>query len=243
MEIERRHFDIIDSTSTWAKQNAHLLPRNKLTLVTAEGQTAGRGRFVRRRWISPPGLNIYASFCHFVDKPHDNWVNIPQVLALSVVAVLEKMGFHPELKWPNDIKLSKKKVGGILAETTPVDDQICMVVSVGLNINMTLESIKEIDQPATSLLAERGHPFDIEDTLHEIKLLYLKGIARFIEDGFAPFLEKYRKLLATSKTITVTNGGSVWEGSFHDVNPDGSLILKLPNGELKSFICGEIKTP
>lgn len=240
MKIERRHFDIIDSTATWARQNAHLLPRDKMTLVTAEGQLSGRGRF-KRRWVSPPGQNIYATFCHFVDKKQSGICNIPQILALSVISVLEKLGFHPELKWPNDIKLAKKKVGGILAETTMIQDQICMMVSIGLNINMTAESFKEINQPVTSLLVEKGHPFDLEDILHDIRLQYLKELELFNEEGFAPFLETYRNYICKTKQVRFNDGRTVWEGAISAINSDGTLSLKLASGEIKTFLSGEIE--
>ena len=67
MELTRIHFDTIDSTNTWAKQNAHKLESDKITLVTTDTQTAGRGRF-KRKWVSPPHQNIYASFCFFISS-------------------------------------------------------------------------------------------------------------------------------------------------------------------------------
>lgn len=239
MEIERRHFDIIDSTATWAKQNAHLLPRDKVTLVTAEGQTSGRGRF-KRRWVSPPGQNIYASFCHFVDKRQSNVYNLPLILALCVIDILEKQGFQPTLKWPNDIKFGKKKVGGILAETTIIDEQLCVIVSLGLNINMPAEGIKEVDQPATSLMVEGGHLYDLEDILRDLRVLYLKETEIFFRDGFAPFLETYKKYISIPKEIRFDDSRKVWEGAFHAINSDGSLTIKLKTGELKTFLSGEI---
>lgn len=239
MELERRHFDIIDSTATWAKQNAHLFPKDKMTLVTAEGQTSGRGRF-KRRWISPPGLNIYATFCHFIDSKRADFWNIPHLLALSTIKVLEGMGFNPCLKWPNDIKLSKKKVAGILAETVSIDEQLCIAVSIGLNVNMSAETIAEINQPATSLFVEKKHAFDIEDILREIRLLYLKELEVFNQEGFKPFLERFRKYASFSNPIQFDCGRSVFEGTFHSINEDGSLTLKLPSGELRTVVSGEI---
>lgn len=239
MELVRRHFDIIDSTNTWAKQNAHLLPRDKVTLVTAEGQTAGRGRF-KRNWESPPGQNIYASFCFFVDKQRNDLGYIPQILALSAIQVLEKLGFRPELKWPNDVLLGKKKVAGILTETTPLSDQVCIIVGIGLNVNMSEEYLQKIDRPATSLVMERGHAYDIEDLLHQLRNRFLEGLALFMEEGFIPFFDTYRSYITFNETIRFHDNVSVWEGTLHSIDADGLLVMRLPDGKLKTFITGEI---
>ncbi len=242
MDLIRRHFDIIDSTNTWAKQNAHLLARDKVTLVTAEGQTSGRGRF-KRRWESPPGQNIYASFCFFVDKARLDLGNIPQVLALSAVSVLEKHNFSPELKWPNDVLLSKKKVAGILAETTSIDDELCMIIGIGLNVNMTKEYLQLIDRPATSLLVEKGHAFDIEDVLKQLRNSFLPDLTLFLKDGFAPFFKTYCRYMTINQQIHFHDNVNIWDGQLHAINPDGSLTLRLSDGKLKNFISGEILWP
>jgi BirA family biotin operon repressor/biotin-[acetyl-CoA-carboxylase] ligase len=244
VDIIRRHFDIIDSTNTWAKHNAHLLPLDKITLVTAEGQTAGRGRY-KRHWESPPGQNIYASFCFFLDKQRLDKQrldigNIPQVLALSTVSLLEKLGFRPELKWPNDVLLSKKKVAGILTEAVTLSDQMCLIVGIGLNVNMTPEYIERIDRPATSLLAEKGHLYDIEDLLHVLRQKFTAGLKLFIDEGFAPFYDTYRKYVPFNEQVRFHDNLKLWEGTIHDIKRDGSLVLKLANGTSKTFIAGEI---
>lgn len=243
MDIIRKHFESIDSTNTWGKQHAQDLPRDKITLVTANEQTAGRGRF-KRRWESPPGQNIYATFCFFIEKHHAGIGNIPQVLALSTAIVLKALDFQPTLKWPNDILLSGKKVGGILAETTPLSDQLCMVVGIGLNINMPLELLKKIDRPATSLMVEASHTFDIEQILQKLSHQFANDLEQFLAEGFFPFLEPYRNSLAhdIGKTIQFHDNRVVWEGSLHSINNNGSLNLKLPSGEIKTFIAGEITT-
>lgn len=242
MELIRRHFDIIDSTNTWAKNHAHTLSRDKMTLVTAGQQTAGRGRF-KRAWISPPGQNIYASFCFFVEKHTKEIGNIPQILALSNVKVLESLSFKPELKWPNDVLLSGKKVAGILAETTPLSDQLCLIIGIGLNVNMPLEILQGIDRPATSLLAETGSSHDIEKVLEMLQLQFMKDLDLFLDEGFHLFLSDYRQHMTYRKQIRFNDNRVVWEGELHAINADGSLSLKLPDGEIKTFIVGEILWP
>lgn len=241
MELIRRHFSSIDSTNTWAKQHAHEFPFNKIILVTAAGQTAGRGRF-KRRWESPPGENIYASFCFFLEKHRADIGNIPQVLALSAAKMLEELGFHPELKWPNDVLLSGKKAAGILAETTPLSDQRCMIAGIGININMPYEALQKIDRPATSLAVEAGHPFDIETVLEKLQHQFVADLEVFLIEGFLPFFDDYCKRMPRNdaRVIRFHDNRAIWEGTIQAINLDGSLNLKLPSGEIKTFVAGEI---
>ena len=244
MQIERRHFQTIDSTNTYGKQHAHEFPHDKITLVTADTQTAGRGRF-KRRWVSPPGENIYASFCFFLEKHRHDIGNIPQVLALSAAKTLKQLDFTPELKWPNDVLLSNKKVAGILAETTPLSDLVCMVVGIGLNVNMTKEEMDKIDRPATSLMVEKNQTFDVENVLMMLQKHFNDDLDVFFDEGFFPFLADYRQSMPSdpTKIIRFHDNRTVWEGSFHAINEDGSLTLKLANGDLKTFVAGEILWP
>ena len=82
----RYHFPVIDSTNTWAKRNVHLFDPDKITLVSAKEQTAGRGR-IDHHWESPPTNNIYASFCFVIppDNPSPN--NLSQIMALTAARV------------------------------------------------------------------------------------------------------------------------------------------------------------
>lgn len=241
MKLIRRHFETIDSTNTWAKQNAHLLPRDAITLVTALEQTAGRGRF-KRRWESPPGKSVLASFCFFIEKHRIDIGNIPQVLAISAARILEKLGFSPQLKWPNDVLLSSKKVAGILAETTPLSDQLCFIAGIGLNVNTPLEVLEKIDRPATSLLVEGMQEFDVEHVLKLLQTQFVTDLELFFDEGFQPFLEEYCRRISgdPNKVIRFDDNRTIWEGRFHSINHDGSLSLELTNGDIKTFIVGEI---
>lgn len=240
MKIIRHHFDSIDSTNTWAKEHAHELSQDKITLVTAHTQTAGRGRF-KRKWESPPGQNIYATFCFFVENHSNNIGNIPQLLAISTAIILEKFDFNPTLKWPNDVLISEKKVAGILAETTMVD-KLCVIIGIGLNVNMPSELLNKIDRPATSLMAESGQIFNTEAILSELQSEFSKNLEIFFAEGFSYFLETYRQFMPMdpNKMIRFHDNQKIWEGTLHAINDDGSLNLKLADGTLKTFMAGEI---
>jgi BirA family transcriptional regulator, biotin operon repressor / biotin---[acetyl-CoA-carboxylase] ligase len=241
MNIKRIHFETIDSTNTWAKQHASEFGRTDLTVITASEQSAGRGRF-KRKWESPSSLNVYATFCFFIENYREDLKNIAQVLAISTCAVIQKMGFNPALKWPNDIMLSNKKIAGILCETTLLADQLCIALGIGLNVNMPLEMLQKIDKPATSLFAEDRIKRDLEEVIICLQNEFAKDLKRFIISGFQDFLQIYKSKLTHSlgDLIHFQDNHSRCLGIFKKVNDDGSLNLELESGEIKTFHAGEI---
>src|SRR4029077_7189564 len=106
-------------------------------------------------------LNIYATFCFWFDLQRTDIGHIPQLLALSAAQTLEEQGFLPTIKWPNDLLLRDKKVAGILCETILEQGLRGIVCGIGLNVNMPLHILNQIDRPATSLLFEGGHAFEV----------------------------------------------------------------------------------
>ena len=81
----------IDSTNSWAKAHPDQWAAEGVTLVTASEQMAGRGRF-KRKWVSPPDVNIYATFCFWFDAERKDVGHIPQLLALAAAACFGKRG-------------------------------------------------------------------------------------------------------------------------------------------------------
>jgi BirA family biotin operon repressor/biotin-[acetyl-CoA-carboxylase] ligase len=160
--IIHHHFKVLDSTNDWAKQGMDQWDREGITLITAEEQTAGRGRF-GKKWLSPPGQNLYATFIFFLEESQVELSQLVQLLAHSTTKMLKDCGFESTIKWPNDILVNSKKIAGILCEivTVPDSETRGIILGIGLNVNMPVESLSLIDQPATSLLAESGKTWDI----------------------------------------------------------------------------------
>lgn len=240
MNINKIHFSTIGSTNTWAKENVHNFEAGKITLVTADEQTAGRGRF-KRRWESPANQNVYATFCFTWGKLGPEIGNIPQILAISAAEALEEMGFEPKLKWPNDIMLSDKKVSGILCETTTNDGTLWIIVGIGINVNMPLDLLQQIDRPATSLMVERGAAMDRQQVLDLLCQHFQHNLENFVKHGFAYFLENYKSRVSSlmGKQVRFHDNQTVWEGIFHSIKDDGSLNLQQASGAIKNFIAGE----
>lgn len=212
-----------------------------MTLVTAGEQTGGRGRF-KRHWVSPAGQNIYASFCFFVEHYGKEIGNIPQILALSATHVLEEYGLKPQVKWPNDVLLGKKKVAGILAETTMVDGGICVIVGIGINVNMPSDVLGGIDRPATSFFAETGKLFSVEEVEEKVAAAFSRDLDTYFLHGFSSFIEEYRARIRKdiASSVLFHDNKKIWEGAFEAIEDDGAITLVLPDKSRKTFLVGEI---
>lgn len=235
------HFDVIDSTNSWTKKNASTLDPNELTCITALEQTAGRGRF-ERKWHSPKGQNIYATlfFCLPLNSPYI--INLGQILSISCITILKKKGFHPQIKWPNDILLEGKKVAGILCETVCFEDRIGIALGIGINVNMRQELLEMIDQPATSLAQLSGQTWALEQVTEPILKQFIEDLNILESQGFEPFRKTYEDLLAfKGKTITCNDGQRTIKGICHSINACGRLNLLLPDGTIQTVSAGEVK--
>lgn len=232
MKIFRKHFESLDSTNTWAKQNPQECFFDALTVVTADLQTRGRGSF-EKSWESPPGLNLYVSFCFFLRNSPQNVGNIPQILSLSVVEALQPLGIAIKIKWPNDLMVADKKLGGILCETTTIQEALFVVAGLGLNINMPQEMLECIDQPATSLLVAQGIFFDREEILQRIIERFRLNLERFVREGFRSFLSSLKEHLIYQRTFKVRRGNQLLEGTFHSLDEEGVLHIRLSSGVIE----------
>lgn len=245
MKIQRIHFEKIESTSTWAKENAQIFDLDGLTCVTAFEQTAGRGRF-NRRWISGRGQNITATLFFTLPKESPIVANLAQLLSLSCVAVLEKLGFTPQIKWPNDLLLNGKKVSGILCETIEINNRLGIALGIGMNVNLPEEILSKIDQPATSLLQVSGKTWPIEELIDLILKQFAADLEKLKTAGFASFKNNYEKHLAyLGQPITCSDaaGRKSIQGVCHSVAPDGRLNLLLPDGSMRTLSTGDLHLP
>lgn len=236
MTIDYIHLTTVDSTNNWVK--AHASDLKSMTCVMAEEQTAGRGRF-SRQWLSPRGLNIYATL-YFTLEGHPSYVaNIGEIMAFSCTAILRNEQFPAHLKWPNDILIEKKKVGGVLTETVAFEKQLGVVVGIGLNVNMEANLLDQIDQPATSLAAYCGKKWDLQKLLSQIMDRFAQDLSLLQKRGFQPFQEQFNAWLAYKGEKIVC--GAV-QGICHGISSEGKLDLLLPSGEHRFLSSGEITT-
>jgi BirA family biotin operon repressor/biotin-[acetyl-CoA-carboxylase] ligase len=238
--IQTLRFDTIDSTHTWGKKNIHSPDPDTLVCVSAKEQTAGYGRR-QRVWHSSSGLSILATFCFTLPLPFPCIANLGQLLCLSAAALLKKNGFVPEIKWPNDVRIERKKIAGVLCDTFACQERLSIVLSIGLNVNMPESLLKNINQPATSLLALSGRSWDVDAILDQLIQQFDLDLSLLYEKGFAAFKDEYERLLAfKGEHIRWHDGHHLREGICQGVLADGRLELFLNNGETIYLSAGEL---
>ncbi len=202
-------------------------------LVTAELQTAGRGR-QRRLWHSPPGKNLYFSV---LLRPACHQTRLPQLAMLTALALhqaLHKLApeLKIDLKWPNDLWLQNRKLSGILCECPPQSGKTCaIVVGVGLNVNARREDFPtELQETATSLAIGARKEFDravvLAEILNALEPLYLEWL---VAQDLTPFLAYWHKHdLLQGKIICVQRPIDQLEGTVLGLTPEGLLRLNVP---------------
>lgn len=215
------------------------------SVFMAESQTGGKGRR-GRVWTSPPGVNLY---CSVVLRPAIMTHEAPQLTFISAVAVARAIELTtkllPEIKWPNDLLVSGKKVAGLLNEMSAETDGINFVIlGIGVNLNMTADQFPDdLRHPATSLLLESGVRVDrslfTSTMLNELDKLY----AAFLKHGFSPVREEWQQRCnASGREVLVSDSGTeCTRGRFVGIDLDGALLLRSDDDILHRITCGDVR--
>lgn len=241
MEYQNYHFDSLPSTQDWAKENLSEFDPEKIACITAEEQTKGRGRF-QRKWITPKGKNICCTLVFRLPSNTLHIISLGQIISLSLAKVLIAEKLSPQIKWPNDILLSKKKLAGVLCEIVFQQEEAIVFLGIGINVNPTLDELNQIDQPATSLKVETNKTWEINSLLEKLKKQFLTDLIKFRKEGFTPFHYELENLLAFKhQEIEVFDGQRKWKGILHSLTFDGQLNLCLPDKSMKTISSGDIK--
>ena len=238
-KVVQIHLEQVDSTNTWAKNNYKNFDLSKITRITADTQSNGRGQF-KRTWLSPKG-NIYLTYFFTVKKNAVDLSNLPQIFCVSLAKLMEKKNLQPQIKWPNDILIHEKKIAGILCETLDFNTEVGVALGIGINVNMPNDLLDTIDQPATSFLNEKGAPFSIETLIQTLENFFLEDLELYLQEGFAPFYKTYDSLLLYKESpITIKHPEKSIQGVLHSLSPDGRLNIQLPSGEIQTVHSGEV---
>jgi len=235
-QIHSLLFETLPSTNTWVKENLSTLDQKGLTCVIAQEQTAGRGQF-NRKWVSCPG-NLFASLYFTTEVVGGNWA---QLLSLSCVTSLQKEEIFCSLKWPNDLLLEGKKVGGVLCETVPLDNGTGVILGIGLNCSC---SPSIADQATTSLAEISKKPWDAQKLFQGILTQFLSDLTLLEHKGFAPFHDLYARFLnlRPGQSLSVHQGNEVLTGQFQGINAQGHLLLEKKDGTTLPILTGSIRT-
>ncbi len=207
-------------------------------VILTDRQTAGRGRR-GRTWHSPPQGNLYLSVVVVPRQgakgmvPWLTWVPLLSALA-GADCLSDQAGFTVSVKWPNDLLVNDKKIGGILCEqTTTAQNATAIVIGIGLNINAALDSFPEgLRAGATTLATEAQRPFDRVPLLADLLLRLEQRIDRLFLDGPAGMAKEFAQRCSTvGQTVRVSlEQDHFVEGIAESIGPDGCLRLRVTSG-------------
>ncbi len=211
------------------------------TVIAARTQTAGRGR-QQRQWLTTPNENLTFSFLWNAPLEQTYLPAMAQAISVGIAHFLQKTALSPTIKWPNDILVQDKKIGGILCESvnTGHPDRITVVAGAGLNINMDAAAAARIDQPVTSLFLETDTKHELDETLTQLLASMSIPLQQWANSGFAGIRHDYSNLGWTpGTTVRVRDGEKHVTGTFLEYNHDGGLVLQGEDGTRRLFYSGD----
>jgi len=211
-------------------------------VVIAEAQTAGRGRR-GRTWVSPPRRNVYLSVVLRPDLPPGRAAELTLVASLAVCDALRQAGVEEAgIKWPNDVLVSGRKIGGILTELAAEPDRVnWVVIGIGVNVNARAEDFPaELREEATSILIERGQPAPRALFAAALLATLERWLDRHAEEGFAPIREAWRERNVTlGQDVVVRTDGREIAGRAEDLDESGALLVRTPSG-VERVLAGDV---
>ena len=218
------------------------------TVVVAGSQTGGRGR-LKRSWLSPPGMGLYFSILLRPDLAVEDLPKITLAAGLAVCEAIEsECGLFLQIKWPNDILLSGRKLAGILTETGAVQTMTTggkpyVVVGVGLNLYSPDGGFPaELREHATALSFHTDREISA-DTLLEACASSIEKVVRRLEKGdFAEILASWKQRDATQGKMLfwVTPQGKKVFGISLGPDADGILHIRDQAGRIHEVISGDV---
>ncbi len=235
-------FQTIDSTNTYARQ---LAEKNSVSglVILAEQQTGGRGRR-GKSWVSPFAANIYLSIVWDFEQGAEALEGLSLAVGVAVRRALIAHGVQGvKLKWPNDIYVEQKKLGGILLEMIGDPAGHCsVVIGVGLNVSMPVSQASAIDQDWTDVATELQDKLPARNKLAaELISEILPLLSTFQEQGFAAYRDEWQAADAFyGQPAVISTPKQSTAGIVKGVGINGALRLELDSGNIESFIGGEL---
>jgi BirA family biotin operon repressor/biotin-[acetyl-CoA-carboxylase] ligase len=239
----------LDVAWSTASTNTELVERpypaqGRSEVLLAEFQTAGRGRR-GRSWLAPPGGAVCLSLSWtFPGVPRDAG-SLSLAIGVSVLRALVARNVpNVRLKWPNDVLIGDRKLGGILIELrAEAAGPACVVVGIGLNVALggdLLETIAATGLRAVDLVSVTNAPVSRNALAGQIVENCVRGLLRFEREGLKPFVEEWRDADALhARPLDVSLGDQVVRGLGRGIDLSGALLVETPQG-LQKFLSGEV---
>jgi len=236
-------YNSIGSTNVIANQLA-VSGEPEGSLVVADQQTKGRGRF-RRVWHSPKDVGLY---CSLVLRPKIHPSEAPGISLVTALATADTIkafcDSEVKIKWPNDVLISGRKAAGILTELSAEPDLVnFVIVGIGVNINHKKTDLPaELRKQATSIRIESGKSVKRVEFLRRLLYQFEKEYLSFQKHGLAKLRKRlvdYSSLIGHQ--VTIRTGKRKVSGKAVDIDRQGLLIVETDEGR-RAFSAGEVTT-
>lgn len=231
------HKEVVTST----QHIAHQLAREEAvhgTIVIADQQTNGKGR-MSHGWDSADQLGIWMSL---ILRPAILPTLAPQLTLLTATVLAdvltENTDTSPEIKWPNDVLLYRKKTAGILTEMQAEQDTIqYIVVGIGMNVNHARGDLPvDIQQKATSLAIETKRDWNTRDLVQSILKRFETAYDNYIQSGFSEVKKKWEEYgFRVGETIQIKTSRESYQAAFKGIADDGALLIETGEGNQKIY--------
>lgn len=238
-----RYFEHTPSTNSMGKQICSEGDPEKLhgTVIIAEEQTGGVGR-MGRAWISPVG-GIWITIVLKPEVPIDHVFMITMAGSVAVArAIRKEFDLGALIKWPNDIFIGKKKIGGLLLEMAAEADKVhYCILGIGIDVNNPVADFTTaLQKDITSISAEVGHDVDRASFLARI-LREFENRYQLVESGeYDAITQEWKSLSATLENrVQIRTLKNSFEGEAIDIDEFGALIVRKDNGKLERVIAGD----
>ena len=216
----------VDSTNEWIKK--HLNKLEDLDSIIAETQTAGKSRNAKD-WFSPKG-GFWFSF--ILKESSGNSNSLSLLSAVIVCEIMREYDLPAKIKWPNDIILKEKKLGGILIENIQGD----FIVGIGLNLNL---SISDFPIPLKDIVITSKESLHKDLEFEPIAKEIIKGIAKG-RKNLEEIHQKYKEFSGDlNRKVRISKGNETFIGKVKEIQPDGGIKIVNETAE-KVFYSGSL---
>jgi BirA family transcriptional regulator, biotin operon repressor / biotin---[acetyl-CoA-carboxylase] ligase len=208
------------------------------TVVVAEEQTAGQGRF-GRAWHSEPGAGLYVSEVLRPKICPDSLPLVTLALGLATAETLTDVaGVAPDLRWPNDVLLNGRKCAGILVQ---LHDGV-LIAGIGINVNHT-SFPRELTNAATSLRLVTGREQDLQNILTALIDSIDEHLDNLLRNGRESVLRAFSQASSyvRGRRVAVEQGGVEITGVTDGLDPQGFLVLRQDNGKRTLILAGGVR--
>jgi BirA family biotin operon repressor/biotin-[acetyl-CoA-carboxylase] ligase len=209
-------------------------------LVAASRQTKGRGR-LGRSWESPPDRGLYVSILLRPDLPMTEAGKLTILSSVALVDGVEAVsGLRPNIKWPNDLVVGKRKLAGLLIETEPKGKRLAFaVIGIGLNVRQEAKDFSpEVRDLATSLYLATGQLHRRADLL----VALLQALERRLSRPFDEAREAWTaSSLTLGQRVTLTTVRGRKHGQAMGLDESGALLLRSDSGEVEAVTAGDMQ--